>query len=328
MIDFNSFFKNHFDTKNVSNDNLIKFGDANLYRMIANNPGDIYTPLITATTAAVNNFKGAVQAEDQSKSLKEGATVNVDKYQQQYIDLVSLKEGIISGTWGKDAAEYQHFIPHGLDEYHQATRSTIETLMARFNKAGDDHKSALPGGFIDPFKAITVNYIAARTLQLTLMGAAEGQKFSAANFRTALEIQLMTNVLTIALNNIGNLDVMSIYFDQSIIRKPAKKKEEGGEEADKPLAGTVEASKSAVVMHGGFDANTEFSLTNPGTTPLKFYTANMPGDPVPGATTDLQPGEQVETWASEMGGENNLFLMVYNPDTSTAGSYEVRIVEE
>ncbi|MBM3435057.1 MAG: hypothetical protein FJY07_02440 [Bacteroidetes bacterium] len=27
-------------------------------------------------------------------------------------------------------------------------------------------------------------------------------------------------------------------------------------------------------------------------------------------------------------GENNLFLMVYNPDTSTAGSYEVRIVTE
>jgi len=29
----------------------------------------------------------------------------------------------------------------------------------------------------------------------------------------------------------------------------------------------------------------------------------------------------------EPGGENNLFLMVYNPDASVAGSYRVRINE-
>jgi hypothetical protein len=326
MIDFVNFFKNHLDTDRVSDDNLGKFGFVNLYRMTGNNPNGIYTPLITATTTAVNNFKGSVQAEDQSATLKEGATVNVDKYQQEFIDLVSLKEGIISGTWGKDSQNYQHFFPRGLDEYHQAGRGTIETLMARFNKAGEDHAGELPAGFIVPFKQITSNYIAARTLQVTLMGTTDGHKLSVASFREALEIQLMTNVLTIALNNIGNPDVLNVYFDQSIIRKPSKKKEEGEEAGEEPLRGDVPAATSVTILHGGFDVNNELSLRNPGKTLLRYYTANMPDDVVPSNTTDLQPGEEVETWVSELGAEGNLFLMVFNPDTSVAGSYEVRRV--
>ena len=137
----------------------------------------------------------------------------------------------------------------------------------------------------------------------------------------------MKNLLTIAMNNIGNPDAANVYFDQSIIRRPTRKPVEGQEE-EEPLSGQVAAVSKATILHGGFDANTGFTLVNSGSTVLQFYTANMPEDPVPGTRVELQPGEEVETYASEMGAEGNLFMMVYNTSTDTAGSYEVTINEE
>ena len=61
---------------------------------------------------------------------------------------------------------------------------------------------------------------------------------------------------------------------------------------------------------------------------LKFYTANMPDDVVPGNSLELAPGEEDDVTASELGADGNLFLMVYNAHATIAGSYEVSIETE
>ena len=43
---------------------------------------------------------------------------------------------------------------------------------------------------------------------------------------------------------------------------------------------------------------------------------------------NLRPGEEDDVLCSELGADGNLFLMAYNPDTATAGSYEVYINSE
>ena len=45
-----------------------------------------------------------------------------------------------------------------------------------------------------------------------------------------------------------------------------------------------------MILHGGFDANTSFHLVNSGSVTLKFYTANLPENPVPGNALELAPG--------------------------------------
>ena len=101
MIQLEIFFKNHLDTNDVSDDNMNRFGQDSLQRLTANNPGGIYTTLITATSAAYNNFFNAINTEAHNQSLQESATVNVDNYQKEFIDLVAMKEGIIRGTLGQ-----------------------------------------------------------------------------------------------------------------------------------------------------------------------------------------------------------------------------------
>ncbi len=114
------------------------------------------------------------------------------------------------------------------------------------------------------------------------------------------------------------------YFDLSLLRSAVTV---NGEVEPEPLTGTVEHEAMATIMQGGFDSNTLFNIVNTGGTSLRFYTAMLPSDPVPGSAMELLPGEETEVFASELGAESNLFLMVYNPDLTNAGEYSVLIAE-
>jgi hypothetical protein len=95
-----------------------------------------------------------------------------------------------------------------------------------------------------------------------------------------------------------------------------------------PLTGTVAPQTSAIIKQSGFDVNSMFIATNKGPVFLKLYTAAKADDAVPSTTVDLAPGEQKEVWASELGADTNTFFMVYNPDKTIAGSWEVTEGEE
>ncbi len=328
MIQFEIFFKNHFDTDKVSDDNMNRFAQMHIQQLTANNPEGLYTAMLDETQAAYDKYFSAMGTEAHSQSVKEGSTILVDQYMEEFIDLVSMKEGIIKGTWGKKSAEYEEFFPLGLDEYHQATKANIQILMSRFVAAIGNHSGQLPVDFGTQFETVVNNYKNARTTQLNNIGSTDGKRLATKQKRDTLEIQLMKNLLTIAMNNIGNPDAAGVYFDQSIVRKPSHKTSGDGEDEPKPISGPVAPATAVTIMHGGFDANTGFHLVNSGSTVLHFYTANLPDDPVPGTHLELKPDEEVDTYASELGAEANLFLMVYNPNKDNAGSFEVTINEE
>jgi len=101
---------------------------------------------------------------------------------------------------------------------------------------------------------------------------------------------------------------------------------EPGEE-ETVLTGVVEPQASATVMQGGFDVNTELTVTNPGPVNVQLYTAPSATNPGTMPVVVITPGEQKTVFVSELGAETNTFLMIYNPDETTAGSYEVIVGE-
>ena len=326
MIDLKTFFRSHFDTKEISDDNMDIFAQDHIERMKANNTGNIYDALITETEAAYNSYYTAKTGESYSEAQKEAGTVTVENLAEEFKSLVSQKEGIIRGTWGTGSAIYQEFYPHGITEYHLATRANLNDLMDRFVMAATAHTAELPAGFVEQFTQLVNDYKEARTAQLNMMGDVSGDKYETAQTRNILEIQLMKNVLFIAINNIGNPDAVEVYYRQHHIRRSTQPT--GGEEPETgtdPVTGTVAANTKAEVMEGGFDSNTLFNIKNTGTTPLHFYAAFLPGDPVPADPIQLTAGEQSAVYGSELSVEGNNFLMVFNPDMEEEGSFEVGI---
>ena len=238
-----------------------------------------------------------------------------------------MKEGIIRGTWGKESSQYQEFYPQGITEYTKATRAKMNELMDRYLQAATNYAAELPANFIDLFNTLINNYKTSRNLQLGKMGDVSGDKLETAQNRDILETQLMSNVLVIANNNIGNTDVMKVYFTQHYI-------ERGGRSQGDPLApeeyitGTVAAGEKSEILHGGFSGDSEFIFKNTGETILRFYSANLPADPIPGTVLEIAAGEEATALASALGSEENMYLMVYNADMENEGEFEVGEIGE
>jgi len=141
MINIETFFRNHLDTPKISDFNMRKFAEINLQRMMANNPGGIYTQLVTDTTTAYNDYYGAISDDDTKTAIKDGATVGMNDAMGAFKDSASQKEGIVRGTYGKDSPTYQEFYPHGITEYSDASLENVGVLMDRMVNAATTHQA-------------------------------------------------------------------------------------------------------------------------------------------------------------------------------------------
>src|SRR3989304_7573515 len=130
MPNLKVFFRNFFDTPKISDNNIRKFAEDQLQRMISNNPTGIYNQLITYTTFAYNGYFGAISNEDVRTAIKEGSTIGMNNALKAFRITVSRKEGIIRGTYGKTSEVYQEFYPHGITEYNRASLGNAQVLMA------------------------------------------------------------------------------------------------------------------------------------------------------------------------------------------------------
>ena len=68
-----SYFTGIFDSPRISDDNLRKFTEVHLKRLAANNPEGLFTGLLTATTAAYDDYFGAITDEDTRPCSRRGS---------------------------------------------------------------------------------------------------------------------------------------------------------------------------------------------------------------------------------------------------------------
>lgn len=312
MINLKTFFINHFDTKDISDDTLKEFTQKNLTSMSENNPGSIYDTLITDTTQAYTNYFGAMTDEATKIAIKEGKTVTMNTKLQAFKDFVSRQEGLIRSKWGTDAAEYQEFYPQGISEYTQATLASIEQIMDRFKNAATTYQADLGAQFLTDVTTLSDEFKAARQSQISLMAIVEGKKSETSVKRDVVEIQLMKNLLIIASNNIGDDTKVEDYFDQSLIR-PQK---------ERTYSDEVLTGETVNVVERSFGEHDSIKASNTGTDVWKICLAPTAGEACVNGIT-VNPGEEITVTASELGDyENNHFLNITNTGASD-GSYSV-----
>jgi hypothetical protein len=300
MPNLKVFFKNLFDTQFISDDHIKEFSEVHLMRLTTNNPGGIYSTMITDTTTVYTGFFGAISDEDLKFSLQQGCTITMNDSFKSFIHTVQLKEGIIKGTWGKGSAQYEQFFPHGLTEYDKATQANAGLLMNRMVGAATANSADLPAGFVTLFTGLRTTYTDARTAQLTVMGEVSGLKTTSATTRGDLEVQLMKNVLIIASNNVGHPERVSAYFNQSIIRRhrPGVVPHVDVHEGPITLGQVININ-----IDGFIDSPDSFSFVfeNPGPVPYTVYAAVTPtATPGASATFNVNPGDSIAKTGPEL----------------------------
>jgi hypothetical protein len=137
MRNLRTYFTVIFDSPKISDDKLRKFAEIHLQRLSADNPGGVFTPLITATTAAYQAYFGAIVDEATRTAIQKGMTLKMNDALDAFLEAVRRQEGRIRADYGKESAEYTEFYPQGLMEYNQSTLANVEALMLRYAKAAE-----------------------------------------------------------------------------------------------------------------------------------------------------------------------------------------------
>lgn len=155
----------------------------------------------------------------------------------------------------------------------------------------------------------------ARMLQLNLKGMVENAIAKTETNRSGIETQLMKNVLIIASNNIGNVDAVKTYFDQSIIR-PDKKDIKTGKLA---------AGSTKNIVERELLPEDEIRLKNLSGAALRFGFAFS-------AETAVREGVLVEVeqelivTAQQLGKVEEKYLNVTNTSPTHPGEYEIEFL--
>jgi len=319
MMNLKTFFKNIFETKEISDSNMNKFGKSHVSRLEASNHSGTYDIILLDTKTTLLTYKNAINSEDVAVANKQGKTIATDTIFADFQALISQKEGIIRGIFGIKSATYKTFFPLGLTEYSTANKANVEMLMHRVVAAATAIVADLPPSFLPEFTAIKQNYTTARTEQLIKIGTVEALKSATAIARHNLSIQLMKNLLIIASNNIGDTSMLEDYFDQSFIRNSSQPN-------DGSIMGVISANQTINIEKKGINSKTEFTLTNNGPQTLNFGIQQNELDPVTSgvlvASNTTMPANYIQLLGPNPVGSP--YLNVTNL-SALAGAYRVLI---
>lgn len=207
MQNFEVFFKLHFDSPQISDDELNGYTTENITLLSAvPRFSSVSAGLLTAHTA----YFGAITDEATHAAIQKGQTQAMQRARDAFEAALSRHEGTIRGKFGVGTAEYLRFFPAGLTEYYNAALGTIDQKLTRLLKAfadlGGKLDPAVVTEFTDagtattPAKGAVIVFQNVRASQLAAKAATTSSKTPSATNRSALELACQRALLMVALD--------------------------------------------------------------------------------------------------------------------------------
>lgn len=307
-----------FDDQRLPDYKLRGFAQDHLLRLVipANNPGGIYTTIITDTTSKFNAFFGSMDSEASKEAFSEGLSLNMENAKATAISEIIRFEGLVIFQFGKTSAAYQAFYPQGLTEYHKATISEVPGLFARFYTAATTYLNATHPADVANLDATFTSFTNARAAQLTALAEVDMLQTGRREGRKALTLQLTTNMLTIALNNLGNPDNYNNYYNPAYLPLT---------ETATSISGLVPmGSTITAVTEGIITQSSNLTLYNNGTQPL-IYSLNDKADEMNHEhSVTINPGTHAR-FSENLPVFEKYYLIVQNPSGTNNGKWKVVI---
>lgn len=224
MISIERLFQLIFADSQISRAELRLFTEDHLAKLRAQNMSGPFAgqfvSLITATETAFNRFIDTLSAEDSAGAERQGDTITKDAALESFIALVRRRETRIKDRLGKPSAGYEEFFPHGLTEYGKPTMAQAPVLMDRMVLKATKYSAQVGAELITEFTNARSAFVEARSAQVDQKGDVSEIVEERRMARTAVEVQLQKNFLTIALLNVGHPEVVKDYCDQSLLKNP------------------------------------------------------------------------------------------------------------
>jgi hypothetical protein len=314
MIQLIKYFRILFLSAQLSRERLKLFCEDHIQRLTGNNPGGIFTTILTDVTNAYAAYYGDLSNAAVLESVKQGKTVAMNASRDAVEKYISEGEKLIAYTYRTNPALYQEFYPFGVSEYYNADLPTFGTIADRFKTALTAHAADFPPTFSTDYNTLYGTFTTNRTAQLLAFGNLGGEREDLATTRVDLAKQLTTNLLTIALEYVGDEDKADVYFNQGILNAAFA-------EADRTVTKEINPGE----LQNAFDnvSNPEIQLSFKNEWESDLIIGFVPdAGGVPTQQT-VPAGNEITLNASELGWTSvNKFLNVKNASLA-AGKYTV-----
>ncbi len=316
MIELAKYFRILFMSVRISRDRLKGFTEDHIQRLTANNPGGIFTGILTAILTAYNNFYGNLASKSVNEAAQEGKTIAMNESRDELEKNLSDNEKLIAYTYRTNKPFYEEFYPLGLTEYSNADLDTFGTITLRYKTVLGNHSADFPGPFVTEYGTKHSTFVTNRSAQSTAKSAVDSEISDMATTRPALAKQLTINVLTIALQYVGDDSKATVYFDQAILDNAFR-------ESDRKVSGDINPDTTENIFDNISKADLRLTFKNTGEGALNFGFKLADDSVVTETTHQLAAGAEVNVTAAEWGWTSvNKFLNVTNA-SGLAGSYSV-----
>jgi hypothetical protein len=319
MIELVKYFRILFLSKNLSRERLKDFCEDHIARLNANNPGGIFTPILTAITTAYNNYFGDLSSEALNQAVQEGKTIAMNNSRAALEKNISDNEKLIAYTYRNNPEIYEEFFPMGMKEYYDADLTTLETISLRFYNVFLSHAFDFPPAVIGENQMLQNTFVANRAEQMAAMSNVDAERSDLATTRPVLCQQLTVNLLTIALQYVGDESKADVYFDQTILNAAFK-------ESERKVADDIDPGETQNVFDNITQPTVDLKGKNNGSQILYIGFKASPDEPATAEDAQMQPGEELTATAAEAGWTSTKkYLNITNPGT-VAASYVVEKV--
>jgi hypothetical protein len=274
-----------FDDKNLSDSNLNDFSSDFLVRLANNNPGAIYSTLISNTTAKYTAYYGRMASEVQRLQIKEALTVTKKEARDAAVAKVGSLQGLVKYKYGEGSAAYQEFYPQGMEKFYKAKDGDLAIYLDGFVASAVTYLTADYPAEVTAITALTTAYKDALQAQNNAFSLVDNVITGKREDRKALTEQLTLNFLTIAGNNIDNPEKFEDYFDPAYL--PIT-------EAPRTYNGIINANTTITAIPAGrITRSSNLTFENKGNTPLTFSISGTAGTIDPIAQLTLAPGQRI-----------------------------------
>lgn len=300
----------------ISQERLKAFCEDHIQRLIANNPGGIFTAILTAVTAAYNAYFGDLSSKAVNEAVQEGKTVAMNDSRDALQKNISDNEGHIKYTYRSNLPFYEEFYPLGLTEYQQADLATFDTITLRYRTVLSNHAADFAPAFVGEFATVRDTFVLNRNAQLAAKGNVASERSDIATTKPILAKQLTVDLLTIALQYAGDESKADVYFDQAILNAAFR-------ESATKVAGDINPDETQNVFDNITQPDVRLLIKVTGDGALNFGFKAADNSAVPEVNHQVAAnGELIATSADLGWTSTNKFLNVTNL-SGIAGSYSV-----
>lgn len=321
MISTEKLFGNIFSGDQITTVRLAAFCHDSLSRLTAGNQSDRFKSIINQITPALQNLQDELGDVDVSLTVQKGKTLTNNQVMASFKQAMREKEGVVADAIGGfDSTAYLEFYPHGLSEYTTANKTQMPVLVRRVSVAATKYAAQLGTELTATLQGFEQAWQITRKEQQQVKGSVDDSRTTRTDARREVETALIIAIHTVGAMFPGDTQQCSSFFDLNLLEAQTRtqKKEK--------FTGNITKQTTAVALNRSFSDGTRLKLTSvsDNASLLVFLGATADAQPN-GSGVEIKPAKSRYLKLSELGDENDTFLIVKNLSDVNDASYLLEV---